>query len=131
MAQYSAVGFHLMKVSLWNQIVKPPSTTTSTRLTQSIVSTLRRRAFSHPTCANVAKMTTIVANITGASPGPTWPPEDRRPKCSVAKLAAHALWPSVNLKVAKNSRIGRKSSTSFMVRDCARRTRGRERQCAP
>ena len=35
-AQYSTLGFHLMKVSLWNQTVAPPSTMTSARLTHSI-----------------------------------------------------------------------------------------------
>ena len=76
MAQYRPLGFHLMKVSLWNQIVSPPSTTTSTRLTHSMASTFCRRAFSQATCkASVAMITTTVASSTGASSAPT----SRRP----------------------------------------------------
>ena len=40
-AQSSALGFHLMKVGSWNQMVAPPRTAISPNVTQSIVSTLR------------------------------------------------------------------------------------------
>ena len=104
-----------MKVSLWNQIVRPPSTTTSARLTQSMVSTFLRRSLSTSTWASVAKITTTVASNTGASPGPTAPPETRKPKCSEAKAAAASLSLPANLNAAKNRMIGRKSASSFIA----------------
>ena len=103
-----------MKASLWNQTVAPPSTTTSARLTHSIVSIFLPRASSKAICASVATMTTTVASSTGASLAPTTPPETMKPKCSVANAAAQSLWASAYLKVPKKNRIGRKSSSSFM-----------------
>src|SRR5450631_2286942 len=44
MAQYSTLGFHLMKVALWNHTVAPPSTTTSTKVIHNIMSIFWRRA---------------------------------------------------------------------------------------
>ena len=90
-----------MKVSLWNQMVAPPSTTTSARLTHSMVSTLRPRSLSQATCASVATITTTVASSTGASFAPTTPPETRKPRWLVAKAAAQSLWPSAYLKVRR------------------------------
>ena len=72
-------------------MVAPPSTTTSTRLTHSMVSTLRPRSFSHATCASVATMTTTVASSTGASSLPTTPPATRKPNWLLAKAAAQSL----------------------------------------
>ena len=43
-SQYRIVGFHLMKVSSWNQIVAPPKITITARLIHSIGSTRRPRA---------------------------------------------------------------------------------------
>ena len=74
MAPYSTVGFHLMKVSLWNQTVAAPSPTTSARLTHSMVSTRRPRARVKATWAAVATITTKVASSTGATAGVTTPP---------------------------------------------------------
>ena len=70
-----------MKVSLWNQTVRPPSTTTSARLTHSIRSIFLPRSFRNATCASVAKITTTVASSTGASSGPTTPPATMPPRC--------------------------------------------------
>jgi len=60
-------------------------------------------------------MTTTVASSTGASSGPTTPPDTRKPNWPVAKPAAHALCASAYLKAAKNSTIGRKSNSSFIA----------------
>ena len=83
-AQSSALGFHLMKVGSWNQIVAPPSTAIRPNVTQSMVSTLRRISSRMPICTIVATMTTTVASSTGASSTPTTPPETAKPRCSVA-----------------------------------------------
>ena len=40
MSQYSTVGFHLMKVSLWASKVAPPNSTITPRLTHCMGSTL-------------------------------------------------------------------------------------------
>src|SRR3990167_2935653 len=117
-AQYRPVGFHLMKVSLCSHTVSPPSTTTSARLIHSIRSTFLPRSLSQATCTSEAMITTTVASITGASAVPTWPPATMKPRCWVANAAAHSLWDSVYLKVPKNSRIGRKSNSSFMRGQC-------------
>ena len=95
--QYSTLGFHLMKVSLWNHTVAPPSTTISPRLTHSMVSIFLPRVFSQATCSAVAAMTTSVDSSTGASCSPTMPPETMKPKCSVANTAAQSLWASAYL----------------------------------
>ncbi len=79
-AQYSTLGFHLMKVALWNQIVAPPSTTTSAKVIHSIMSTFLRLASSQVICTPVAMITTIVASSAEASSVPTTPPETMKPK---------------------------------------------------
>ncbi len=66
-----------------------------------MVSTFVPRSFRTSTCASVATITTTVASSTGASPGPTSPPETRKPKCSDAKAAAQSLSPSAYLKVRR------------------------------
>jgi hypothetical protein len=73
------VGFHLMKVSSWNQMVAPPKMTITPRLIQSIGSTRRPRPSSQPTCANVARIAVAVARRIGARsdgtrPSPMTPP---------------------------------------------------------
>ena len=78
-----------------------------------MVSTLRPRALSHKICASVATITTTVASSTGASAGPTTPPETMKPSQSVARLAAQSLWPSAYLNMPKNSAIGKKVEQNF------------------
>ena len=79
------LGFHLMKVSSWNQIVAPPNTTITTRLIHSIVSTLRPRASSPPTCISEATIATAVARRIGAWSGGTVPSPIIQPSEAPAK----------------------------------------------
>ena len=69
-------------------MVAPPRTVIRPKVTQSIMSTLRRISTRMPICTSVATMTTMVASSTGASSTPTTPPDTAKPKCSVAKRAA-------------------------------------------
>src|SRR5450755_2614918 len=65
-------------------------------------------------------MTTSVASRTGASVGPTTPPETRKPRRSLANRAARSAWPSATLKVPKKRMTGRKSKKNFIVWASAR-----------
>ena len=80
-----------------------------------MVSTLRPRALIQTICASVATITTTVASSTGASAGPTEPPDTIKPSHSVAVLAAQSLWPSAYLNMPKNSAIGKKSKRIFIA----------------
>lgn len=59
--QYSTVGFHLMKVSLWKISVAPPNTTMMSSDSHCMASTLRCLNHTHAICATVATIATVVA----------------------------------------------------------------------
>ena len=99
-AQYSTVGFHLMKVSLCRTSVAPPNTVTTPRLTHSIGSTLRCRKATHAICTSVATIATAVA----------------------VKMP-HTL------KATKNRMIGNRSNRNFIYLTGTRRV-GRRSECA-
>src|SRR6185369_14433142 len=109
--QYRMVGFHLMKVSSWKISVRLPKTTTSTRLTQSILSTLPWRNQTQAIWATVAAMTTTVASRIGACLMSTAAEPSREP----TQLAASSGFFSEYLKATKKRMTGKRSKSSFMA----------------
>src|SRR5258706_8684103 len=119
------VGFHLMMMGLWNQIVAPPSTMTSASVIHNIRWIGRRVSLSTVTWISVMTLITIVPSSTGASSTPTMPPETMKPSQFVASAAAHSLFLSAYWKVPKKRISGRKSRNSF-IRRCGSLRRGLE-----
>src|SRR5436190_15785071 len=113
-AQYAMLGFHLMITGLWNQMVAPPSTSTSASVIHSIRCTGRRVSLSTATWTSVMTLITTVPSSTGASSVPTTPPDTMKPTAPVATAAAHSLWRSAYWKVPKKRIRGRKSRNSFI-----------------
>src|SRR5436190_12882757 len=108
------LGFHLMMIGLWNQIVAPPSTTTRASVIHSIRWMGWRVSLSTATCTSVITLITIVPSRTGASSVPTTPPDTMKPNALVAMAAAHSLCLSAYWKVPKKRINGRKSRNSFI-----------------